>query len=101
MRRLLVLSAVCVFAMTSGSLARVWHVEPDSTGDAPTIRAAIDSASTGDIVELADGTFTGSGNRQIEFLGKAITVKSASGGEKNRSCNVFFPRILRRLKIVD
>jgi hypothetical protein len=33
----------------------------------------------GDIVELTDGTFAGDGNRDLDFLGKAITVSSASG----------------------
>ncbi|MHC4501533.1 MAG: right-handed parallel beta-helix repeat-containing protein, partial [Planctomycetota bacterium] len=33
----------------------------------------------GDTVIVADGTYTGPGNRYIDFLGKAITVKSESG----------------------
>ncbi|MCK4412543.1 MAG: right-handed parallel beta-helix repeat-containing protein [Candidatus Eisenbacteria sp.] len=63
--------------------ARTWYVLPDSSGDAPTIQAAIDSASAGDVVELADGTFTGEGNRNIDFLGKAITVCSEAGDAEN------------------
>lgn len=45
----------------------------------PTIQGGIIIASDGDIVELADGIYTGLGNRDIDFLGKAITVRSASG----------------------
>ena len=33
-------------------------------------------------VEVADGTYTGTGNRNLDFNGKAITVKSANGPEK-------------------
>jgi len=44
-----------------------------------TIQEAIDSSSPGDIIELADGVFTGDGNRDIDFHGKAITVRSQSG----------------------
>jgi len=59
--------------------ARIITVRPGDAGDAPTIQAAVDAAGTGDIVELADGTYSGPGNRDIDLLGKAITVRSASG----------------------
>ncbi len=42
------------------------------------IQFAINAAIDGDIVELADGTFTGAGNKNLLFDGKAITVRSAS-----------------------
>ena len=44
-----------------------------------TIQAAIDAASSGDVVEIADGTYTGTGNKNLDFGGKAITVRSVSG----------------------
>jgi len=47
--------------------------------DFATIQAAIDSASNGDIVEVSSGTYTGSGNWDIDFQGKAITVRSEAG----------------------
>ena len=43
------------------------------------IQAAIDSASNGDIVEVSAGTYTGDGNWDIDFWGKAITVRSEAG----------------------
>ena len=41
-----------------------------------TIQAAIDAAVDGDVVIIAPDTYTGSGNRDIDFGGKAITVQS-------------------------
>jgi hypothetical protein len=48
-----------------------------------TIQAAIDAAVNGDTVLVANGAYTGLGNRDIDFKGKAITVKSENGP---RSC---------------
>jgi len=59
--------------------ATTYLVRPDGTGDYPTIQAAIDGVSGGDVIELADGTFTGDGNRDVSYLGKEITVRSQSG----------------------
>jgi len=65
--------------LTSPTHGAVYLVNPDGSGDFPTIQAAIDFCVDGDVVELADGIFTGDGNRDIDFLGKAIVVGSPSG----------------------
>lgn len=70
---------VVLMLWTVPGYARTWFVNPGGTGDAPTVQAAIDSASAGDEIVLADGTFTGAGNREVDFKGKSVTVTSQSG----------------------
>jgi len=53
-----VIVTVCLSTLSSPAYSRTWYVTPDSTGDAPTIRAAIDSAEVGDEVLVAPGTYT-------------------------------------------
>ncbi|MHC4574297.1 MAG: S8 family peptidase, partial [Planctomycetota bacterium] len=48
-------------------------------GQYPTIQEAIDHSWEDVTIWVADGTYTGDGNRDIDFLGKAITVKSENG----------------------
>jgi len=56
-----------------------WLVKPDGSGDFATIQEAIDAAAPAETIVLADGIYTGTGNRDLDFLGKAITVRSQSG----------------------
>lgn len=70
---LMVLLVLCA----SIASATIWRV-PDNF---LTIQAAIDSPSTsnGDTVELTAPTYSGAGNVDVYFRGKAITVRSQSG----------------------
>ena len=47
--------------------------------DYPTIGAAIEAAVETDIVVVADGVYSGEGNKKLGFGGKSITVRSANG----------------------
>ena len=98
----LILTSVLAFTVLfiSSSILRanataVWYVNggtgidtlDDDQGTTPerpfeTIQYGIDTASGGDTVEVADGTYTGTGNKNLDFNEKAITVKSANGPEK-------------------
>ncbi|MBP7050082.1 MAG: right-handed parallel beta-helix repeat-containing protein [Phycisphaerae bacterium] len=60
-------------------MARTIRVANDGSADYATIQAAIEVSVDGDTVLVAPGTYTGDGNRDIDFGGKAITVRSEAG----------------------
>ena len=47
------------------------------------IQAAINASDDGDEVVISKGTYTGDGNRDIDFFGKAITVRSTDPNDPN------------------
>ena len=51
--------------------------------DFSTIQAAIDDANDGDVVIMAAGTYTGDGNRDIDFKRKAVTIRSTDPNDPN------------------
>lgn len=50
--------------------------------DQPTIQSGIDAAVNGDTVLVADGIFSGNGNRDLQLRSKAITLMSENGPEQ-------------------
>ncbi len=53
-------------------------VNPDGSGDVPTIQDAIDLIAPGGTVYLGDGVFTGTGNHNLNAWGKDLTLRSLS-----------------------
>lgn len=68
-----------VFLFWNGKTLVLYAAVLNVPADYGTVQAAIDVSENGDTVLIADGIYTGSGNVNIDFNGKAITVESANG----------------------
>ncbi|MHC4429748.1 MAG: right-handed parallel beta-helix repeat-containing protein, partial [Planctomycetota bacterium] len=51
-------------------------------GPKATIGGAFDAASSGDEIVVADGVYTGADNRDLDFAGRLLMVRSANGPEQ-------------------
>ena len=70
----LVIFMLLPFTVSSGWATTI-HVPDEYT----TIQDGIDASADGDTVLVADGTYTGLGNKDIDFGGMPITVMSENG----------------------
>ncbi|HPQ40810.1 MAG TPA: right-handed parallel beta-helix repeat-containing protein, partial [bacterium] len=79
MKHLFTCLCVCLLIASSLQIARAdtIYVPADYT----TIQAAVNAASSGDTILVADDTYSGSGNTNIQFGGKQLVVASENGPE--------------------
>lgn len=74
------LAAIACTALGVDAVAATLRVSPDGSGEYPTLAAAIEAAAvTGDEIVLAQGTFSGEGNRDLDLLGKSVAIRSETG----------------------
>jgi hypothetical protein len=74
-----------VFVARSG-FAAVYLVTPDGSGDAATIQDAIIAAAPNDTIYLDNGTFTGTGNKDLDPGGKNLLIMAAPGAAPIIDC---------------
>ena len=81
----------------------MWMISASTEGDGSaeypfqTIQDGLTMASSGDIVQVADGTYSGSNNTNLGFSGKAVTLRSQNGPEacvRPAALKAFYPHEL-------
>jgi hypothetical protein len=75
--RFIIFFAVTLTYLSNLAYCKTLNIKADGIGDYPTIQAAIVAAFNGDEIVLQPGIYTGDGNRNIDFFGKALTVRGA------------------------
>jgi len=73
--------------LSSLGAGKTIYVDDDGPADFKTIQAAIEDSNNGDVIIVAPGTYTGPGNCNIDFKGKAITVRSTDPNDSNIVAN--------------
>ena len=68
-----------VMLIASPSLAAIYYVNQDGTEDFTEIQPALGAATNGDTIIVRNGTYTGAGNKNLDFHNKAITLRSKNG----------------------
>jgi predicted outer membrane repeat protein len=71
--------AVLILIAPELAASTTYLVRPDGSGDFPDIQAAIFACEHGDVVELADGLYTGPGNRDLTNHETEVLIRSQSG----------------------
>ncbi len=72
-----VAAAMMALLVCGVTTAATINVAADGSGDYTTIQAAVDAASGEDVILVAPGTYTGTGDEVVDTHGKAITIKAS------------------------
>ena len=74
------LAALSALLAGGAAPAAVFTVSPDGSGDYTSIQAAVSAVGNGDEIVVMPGDY----HETVNFLGKAITVRSSAGPHRTR-----------------
>jgi len=77
------MSILWVALLSSPGAGKTIYVDDDGPADFNNIQAAIDDSNDGDTIIVLPGKYSGAGNRDIDFRGKAIAVRSRDPNDLN------------------
>lgn len=80
---LITLAFFLAIGFSTTATAKTISVDDNGPADFDNIQAAIDEAANGDVIVVKRGRYTGKGNRDIDFSGKAVTVRSTNPNDPN------------------
>jgi len=81
--KLLVVWTFLLTVISGVSTGRIIYVDDDGPADFNNIQAAVDDSNDADVIIIKTGRYTGAGNRDIDFMGKVITVRSLDPNDPN------------------
>jgi len=81
LKRAIYLAAAILLIEAQAGISNTLTVGLSGSYGYSNIQSAISAAANGDTVLVYQGTYTGEGNRDIDFSGKAITVRSVGGAK--------------------
>lgn len=74
---------LCVLAVPALGRADTWEVAANGQGEVATIQDAVNAATFGDTIVLQPGTYTGSGNWDIDLQNKTLVIRSTDPLDPN------------------
>jgi hypothetical protein len=74
----IIVAVAILLGLHAPSFSTTWYVDPAGP---LTLQEAVTNAANGDTILLSPGTYTGPGNRAVDFNGKEVIVTSVDGPE--------------------
>ncbi len=79
LNRYTILAAISLILLATCATATTYRVDVNGGSDFDAIKLAVDYADSGDVIMVGPGIYTGPDNRDINFMGKNLSLMSEAG----------------------